>query len=216
MPADNNIKALSEELCKEVLDDIANKIKSGEVDNKPRYWESWEEMITVYYNMRGADVKQLTDDYRRSETKRFTYFDMESAVKLAVEKTKTAVSFNQEKINKLIIENAIEEIYRELHNNKKYNDADLVLGTRIVENIRRMCKADFQDSPKGYLTKIERERKTIEHTVNQIDDILEKIEKESASQNSGINEFAGGDYKLGFNDAIAKARSEVKKILKEL
>ena len=62
--------------------------------------------------------------------------------------------------DKLIVENAIEEVYRELHGGK-YGENDLALGTRILESIRKLCNADYElcSSPKGYYTKKEREEK---------------------------------------------------------
>ena len=78
----------------------------------------------------------------------------------------------REKIEKPLIENALEEVYRELHNgvkNGKYSVNDLALGTRIIESIRKMCQAQYYiKSPKGYLTKRELENKARASTANHI------------------------------------------------
>ena len=79
MPTDDEIKSsLKEKLYHETLDEIAQKIRSGEVNNKPRYWLNWDEMITVQHNMGGMRI---------GEPKRFTSLDIENAVKLAINKT---------------------------------------------------------------------------------------------------------------------------------
>jgi hypothetical protein len=86
----------------------------------------------------------------------------------------------REKIEKPIIENAIEEIYRELHNGiktKKYSVNELAFATRILERIRRMCLLQFAKSPKGYLTKTERENEARADTTKQIFSEIDKLMK---------------------------------------
>ena len=66
---------LKEKLYQETLDEFAQKIQSGEVDGKPRYWLNWEEMIIVQHNMHVGTLR------------RFSNLDLENAVKLAIDKT---------------------------------------------------------------------------------------------------------------------------------
>ena len=68
-----------EKLYQETLDEIAQKIQSGEVNNKPRYWLNWGELTTVRRNMRVGELKY------------FTNLEIEEAVKLAIEKTYSAL-----------------------------------------------------------------------------------------------------------------------------
>ncbi len=67
--------SLKEKFYQETLDEIAQKIQSGETDGKPRYWLNWEEMITVQHNMNVGNLR------------RFSNLDLENAVKLAIDKT---------------------------------------------------------------------------------------------------------------------------------
>ena len=71
--------SLKEKLYQETLDEIAQKIQSGEVNNKPRYWLNWGELTTVRRNMSVGELKYFTNS------------DIEKAVKLAIEKTYSAL-----------------------------------------------------------------------------------------------------------------------------
>ena len=71
--------SLKEKLYQETLDEIAQKIQSGEVNNKPRYWLNWGELTTVRRNMSVGELKYFTNS------------DIEKAVKLAIQKTYDAL-----------------------------------------------------------------------------------------------------------------------------
>lgn len=85
----------------------------------------------------------------------------------------------QEHTDKLIVENAIEEVYRELHSGK-YDENDLAFGTRILESIRKLCNADYElcGSPKGYYTKMEREEKVRADERSRIVEYLKSLIEE--------------------------------------
>ena len=71
--------SLKEKLYQETLDEIAQKIQSGEINNKPRYWLNWGELTTVRRNMSVGELKYFTNS------------DIEKAVKLAIQKTYNAL-----------------------------------------------------------------------------------------------------------------------------
>lgn len=111
------------------------------------------------------------------------------------------------KTDKLILENAIEEAYRELHNGV-CSVNELAFGTRILESIRKRCKADYElcNSPKGYYTKIEREKKVKTDTAKEILDFFEKWTAWFEGSNKEINEYFFEKEKL-----LKKYNYEIKK-----
>ena len=117
------------------------------------------------------------------------------------------VRANTMKTDKLILENAIEEAYRKLHN-EVYSVNELAFGTRILESIRKMCKADYElcNSPKGYYTKIEREKKVKTDTAKEIFDFYEKW-------NASISDF--DEDRERSQKEMDKYFSEKEKLLKK-
>ncbi len=122
------------------------------------------------------------------ENKREVSDETEVTVKLGnLKKALLEVKETQAKEDKEILENSLEEVYRELHNGVNsgyYSISDLAFGTRMIEEIRKMNKADYNNnSAKGYFTKREREawirederKKTLERVKGFIDENLNKI-----------------------------------------
>ena len=95
--------SLKEKLYQETLDEIAQKIQSGEVNNKPRYWLNWGELTTVRRNMSVGELKYFTNS------------DIEKAVKLAIQKTYDALQAG--KLRRKDIEaHTAKKIFAELDN----------------------------------------------------------------------------------------------------
>ena len=101
--------SLKEKLYQETLDEIAQKIQSGEVNNKPRYWLNWGELTTVRRNMSVGELKYFTNS------------DIEKAVKLAIQKTYDALQAG--KLRRKDIEaHTAKKIFAELEDNDFFLD----------------------------------------------------------------------------------------------
>ena len=119
--------SLKEKFYQETLDEIAQKIQSGETDGKPRYWLNWEEMITVQHNMNVGNLR------------RFSNLDLENAVKLAIDKT-----YNEARSDAITEQDRykIHEKYHEL--NDKDIEAKANTAKEIFKELAKICRQQLE------------------------------------------------------------------------